>query len=96
MQTNNIPGKTNICFDCQRACGDCSWSEVDPVTKRVRFQPVPGWTAERVKVNVDHGHGSFGVETYHITACPKFIPDEPRQTSNLELSENEYIKAKRM
>jgi hypothetical protein len=29
-----------------------------------RFEPVPGWTAERIKYN--------GAETYTIEACPLF------------------------
>ena len=84
--------RTNICFDCQKACGDCSWSEIDPATKHPRFEPVPGWTAEKVLLRIDHGHGGFGVETYHITACPQFVPDEPRETSRLELSDLDWVR----
>lgn len=40
-------GGANICFDCEKACGGCSWSEVDPETKKVRFQPVPGWKTQK-------------------------------------------------
>ena len=53
----------NICFDCQKACGDCSWSD--------NFEPVPGWTAEKCHY---HGVGKYK-DTYHITACPEFEPD---------------------
>lgn len=56
-------GGPNICFKCQRACGGCSWS--------ADFEPVPGWTAEPALLN-------GGIETYHITACPLFLPDKPR------------------
>lgn len=72
--------KANICFECQKACGGCSWSAVDPVTHKLRFEPVPGWTAKKVlmkswswKTRCEY------VETYHITACPEFEPDKPRK-----------------
>lgn len=31
--------KEQLCWTCQKACGDCSWSSC--------FQPVEGWTAEK-------------------------------------------------
>ena len=68
--------KTNICFDCQKACGGCSWSEIDPATKKPRFEPVPGWTANKVMLKLGTAHSkSVWAETYHITACPEFVPD---------------------
>lgn len=71
---------TNICFDCQRACGGCPWSELDPDTNQPRFQPVPGWTAEKVKLNVYGGpNGMVVIDTYHVTDCPLFLRDEPRK-----------------
>ena len=68
------PGRTNICFDCQNACGACSWS--------ARFEPVPGWTAEKLLLNIGvSGNGKKRwVETYHITACPEFVPDVDKKT----------------
>ena len=63
--------KANICFDCQRACGDCSWSEYDLDRKTARLKPVEGWTAKLVKYQ-DSGY------TYEITECPLFIPDKPK------------------
>ena len=62
----------NICFDCQLACGRCSWSGRDPTTWELLFEPVPGWTAKKSRKSHN--------DTYHITACPLFIPDEPRET----------------
>lgn len=62
---------TNICFDCQRACGDCPWSEYDLDREVARFEPVEGWTAKLVT----HSHQGY---TYEITECPLFIPDKPR------------------
>lgn len=61
----------NICFDCERACGGCSWTEVDPETGKLRWEPVPGWTAEPTVLKI--GSNQTGLryqETYHITACP--------------------------
>lgn len=75
--------KTNICFDCQNACGGCSWSEINPETKKPRFEPVPGWTAQEVILNVGRSRSGYGlVHTYHITACPQFVPDEKRASNN--------------
>ena len=64
-------GNANICFDCKNAVPDdeghgCPWSR--------KFEPVEGWTAEVVKLNL--GNGKVG-ETYHITKCPQFDPDRP-------------------
>ena len=72
--------KTNICFRCQNACGGCSWSEIDPDTKKPRYEPVPGWTAKKVLLNVGYNCKKRRlIETYHITACPEFIPDKERK-----------------
>ena len=69
----------NICWDCQRACGGCAWSELNPETGKPRFAPVPGWTAEQVVLQTNNNqYGRVTVDTYHITACPLFLPDEPR------------------
>lgn len=80
--------QANICFNCQRACGDCPWSEIDPETDKPRFQPVPGWTAKRVilRMNVRKGSSEF-VDTYSITACPMFIPDK-RGSTKKEAAKN--------
>lgn len=72
---------TNICFDCRRACGGCSWSAADPETGKPLFRPVPGWTAERsfLRLNRKSGGGYVFGKTWHITACPLFFPDLPRR-----------------
>ena len=65
--------QSNICFECKKAYGGCSWSEVDPETGLVRFEPVPGWTAVKRVMRVDHFKSfSREIETYHSTACPLF------------------------
>lgn len=74
--------RTNICFDCQRACGGCSWSACDPVTEKPLFRPVPGWTAEPSMLYPAGGAAKRTSEvwTYHVTACPLFVRDEPRES----------------
>lgn len=64
--------KANICFYCKKAVGKCSWSEVDPKTKQIRYEPVPGWTAEPTIQK----KGKTRTPTYSIKACPEFEPDE--------------------
>ena len=79
--------KTNICFDCKKACGGCSWSEIDPNTEKPRFEPVEGWTAKKTSLLFSNGHGDLRREiTYHITACPLFERDEPRVSSGSGIS----------
>ena len=86
---------TNICFNCQKACGDCSWSAIDPATKKPKFEPVPGWTAKKVMLNLGRNKTkNIFAETYHITACPEFVPDLPRNSSPLELSDIDFIRMK--
>ena len=90
----NANSRANICFYCRNACGGCSWTAVDPKTEKIRFEPVPGWTAEKVLLNV----GSYGlhkkriVETYHITACPQFKKDKRKRTKsdNLEITDEQF------
>ncbi len=71
-------GTANICIDCKNACGGCPWTRWDEENKRVAFEPVPGWTAEKVPFKGSHGRHStrpYGDEaeyTYKITACPLF------------------------
>ena len=67
-------GGTNIRFDCKKACGDCSWSRIDPITKKPAYEPVEGWKAIKVPYIVG-GSSSIG-ETYYITECPEFEADD--------------------
>ena len=81
---------TNICFDCQKACGGCSWSELDPKTGKPRFEPVPGWTAKDVLLNIGHlKSGDRFVKTYRISACPEFVPDEKRRVDHRQLTQEQ-------
>ena len=65
-------GRGNLCFDCERACGGCSWSR--------SFTPVPGWTAKKTVRSSTHGTDRVFLESYDITACPLFVPTPPRGT----------------
>lgn len=78
---------TNICFDCERACGGCSWSSIDPVGGGVNFQLPEGCKAEPVRDmrNPDE------IITYHIMECPLFVqtPSRPNTCSILNDDQNE-------
>lgn len=67
--------KDTLCWDCQKAVKGCAWSQ--------RFEPVEGWTAEKVERRLPYLHkGVRRVEvgeTYHVIDCPEFVPDEPRE-----------------
>ena len=64
----------NVCWFCKNAFGGCSWTEIDPDTKKVRFEPVPGWTAEKTRLLSQTVHGKRRVlESYYISACPQFV-----------------------
>lgn len=80
---------TNICFDCQKALGGCAWSEINPETSKPRFEPIPGWTAEKVTMTVNHKGGVYSTETYAITDCPLFVRDEPRKVDYRMLTDRQ-------
>lgn len=63
-----------LCWSCQNACGKCSWNQVDLETKKIKFQPVPGWKATpTVKKSARTVYDS-----YEVTYCPEYVKDEPR------------------
>ena len=67
-----------LCWSCQNACGGCSWSELNPDTKKPRFEPVPGWNAKLIQKNFgSHKSGPVIMDTYAIKECPSYIPDNP-------------------
>lgn len=92
-ERDGIGSMTNICINCQNACGGCSWSELDPDTRKPRFEPVPGWTAKPVLLHVATlKKEPIIVETYHITACPQFIPDWERKTvRGMALTDEQFV-----
>ena len=69
-----------LCWRCQNAYGGCPWTEVDSVTKKVRFQPVPGWVAKPVRRWTTTGPFHVLVEGYSIKTCPMFVQDEPKKS----------------
>lgn len=50
-----------ICWDCANACGNCSWSSVQPV-------PVSGWVAKPIFKQKSSG-------SFIVYECPLFIRD---------------------
>ena len=84
-----VEKKANICFDCQKACGGCSWTEIDPRTDKPRFEPVPGWTAIKTSVLMSAHRKKRYENTYQITACPEFVHDENRASAKGELTEEQ-------
>lgn len=82
--------RASICFDCERSTGHCPWSQYDPVTDKIRYEPVPGWTAEKKLLSMGTNHGGVTVlETYYVTDCPLFEATPPRETSHLALTEEQ-------
>ena len=63
--------KPQLCESCQNYAGGCSWTEVGAYG-RVKFEPIPGWTAKKVPYASTRGKEDF---TYEISACPQYIPD---------------------
>ena len=90
-QATRIYG-ANICIDCKNACGDCEWSETNPETGKIRFQPVPGWTATPVLLAYRHGQEAT---TYRITACPKFDPIEGAKKYKVQIAKTKHRTTKR-
>ena len=69
----NVITQTNICVECAKACGGCSWTAVAEDGKTLLWKPVDGWTATPVKINVRAEGGKVReIDSYHITACPEF------------------------
>ena len=69
----NVITQTNICMECAKACGGCSWTAVAEDGKTRLWKPVDGWTATPVKINVRAEGGKVReIDSYHITACPEF------------------------
>lgn len=62
----------NICINCKKAIGKCSWSAIDPVTNEPLFQPIEGWTATKTSIGSTLGSRIW---TYDITDCPEFELD---------------------
>lgn len=69
---SDAAGKASICFDCRKACGDCSWSGRDPKTMQLMWKPIDGWVAERVMFPPS---GKYRKPSWRVIKCPEFEPD---------------------
>lgn len=69
-----VPYKSNcnICFDCKKSVGGCSWSEVDQNTKQIRFELPDGCRIEKCKRRVWNGHKIVYADSFKIVYCPLF------------------------
>ena len=78
--------RPTLCWSCARACGGCSWTDRDPKTPEVRFEPVDGWEAEKTVVRGTssrrQGHKLEGystyyyaMESYRVLRCPLYELD---------------------
>lgn len=66
---NTAPGisaanRSSLCFECSRGGGLCSWSQ--------RFEPVPGWTAEKISLRTQRKGKARQMETYRVIDCPGY------------------------
>lgn len=51
-----------LCWNCKKACGGCSWSS--------SFTPIPGWEATPHITDEDNERP---IHTYHVKSCPEFV-----------------------
>ena len=65
---NNVESRGTLCWRCKKAVGRCSWTGLDS-SKKVRFEPVPGWDAIPTTRTVS---GKFVEKSFSVRACPKF------------------------
>lgn len=56
-------GQNSICWDCAKACGDCSWSDHN------EHKPIKGWNAVKTTIKGDKG---LTVDSYLVIECPEF------------------------
>lgn len=67
---HNFTRSDTLCWQCAKAFGGCSWTGRDEHGV-VKFQPVPGWTAEQTMVTMPGGK----TVSYCVFQCPEFVPD---------------------
>lgn len=65
---------TNICFDFERYCGGCSWTEINQETGEIKFASVNGWTVVERRIKT----GRNWRTTNQIIDCPLFIQTPER------------------
>lgn len=57
---------STLCWECEKACGRCSWSK--------SFTPVEGWKATPTKVRADQQSRNQYVDSFDVYECPEFEP----------------------
>lgn len=79
--SGRFPPRMNRCAGCQRCIADCPWLHQD--------RPVPGWTAEAVRLTVRYYSGKRRqvIPTYRIAACPLYVPPPPWRLGGEETKE---------
>ena len=55
--------KSTLCWICQKAGGNCSWSK--------DFTPVEGWNAKPTKISCAESPTGY-IESYRVKECPEF------------------------
>lgn len=58
--------KPALCWDCAKACGDCSWS------RHYDRKPIEGWVARERLTTID---GQAVEASYLVIECPEFKRD---------------------
>lgn len=76
MTRKTWESKATLCWRCENACGRCSWTEVDPDTQQIRYQPVPGWVA--IPTTLSMGRPARPQRSYQVLTCPEFDPTPDR------------------
>ena len=66
-----ISKHSTLCWDCDKACGRCSWSK--------NFKPVEGWQAVPTKIfQYTTGQGrkriAYYTDSFDVYECPEFEP----------------------
>ena len=79
IQSGYYNNGANICFDCEKACGGCPWSEVDLTTGKVKFQTVPGWKTVK-KIRRTNGVPEV---VNQIVGCPLFERTPDRRVNSV-------------
>lgn len=87
-----VPRRSTKCWDCEKACGGCSWSR--------SFEPVPGWTAQKTEVKSATCNSgkmcSYLMPSYHVIDCPQFVRTPDRKTDNTELTDEQFRRMNRL
>ena len=72
-----------LCWRCTKFAGGCRWTEVDPETNKVRFEPIPGWVATPRTLRGQPPQTTM--DTFEIMECPEFDDDHKQMPDELLL-----------